>query len=113
MKESNFGRVIRAGAWGILVGGAAGFALGMLLAPEEGRKLRRRVVYQLENLAGQVGEIVEQALNPDVVGEARRQGDALVADARERAENIREDIDSLLGEIRQRKSPAQPSSTPE
>jgi len=113
MKESSFGRVMRAGAWGILLGGAAGFAMGMLLAPEEGRKLRRRLVYQLENLAGQVSEMVDQALNPDVVGDARRQGDALVADARARAQNIREDIDSLLGEIRQQKSTAQPSSTPE
>lgn len=110
MKETGWSRVLRAGAWGVLLGGAAGFALGMLLAPEEGRKLRRRLAYQLENLAGQVGEAVDQLLHPETAGEARREGDALVANARARARQIREDIDELLGEMRQQR-PARPRSS--
>ncbi|WP_457653190.1 YtxH domain-containing protein [Rhodocaloribacter sp.] len=113
MKEHSLGRVLRAGAWGVLLGGAAGFALGMLMAPEEGRKLRRRLAYQLENLAGQVSEVVDQVLNPEVMGEARREGKALVADAHAKAQRIREDIDVLIGEMRQQRTRRHPSSTSE
>lgn len=111
MKEYSVGRLARVGAWGVLLGGAAGFALGMLLAPEEGRKLRRKLAFQLENVADQVGTMVDQLLSPEAAGEARRRGDALVADARQKAQRIRDDIDSLLGEVRQRRTPS--ASTPE
>ncbi len=109
MKENGIGRSIRAGAWGVLLGGAAGFALGVLLAPEEGQKIRRRLVYQLENLSDQVGQFVDQMLRPEAGNDARRRGDAVVADARERAERIRNDIDALLGEVRH--SPEHSAST--
>lgn len=113
MKERSLGRVLRAGAWGVLLGGAAGFALGMLVAPEEGRKLRRRLAYQLDHVAGQVGEVVDQVLNPEVMGEARREGKALVADAQAKAQRIREDIDVLIKEMRQQRPRQHSSSTSE
>ena len=100
MKEYKLGSVVRASVWGALIGGVAGFGLGLLLAPEEGKKLRRRVVYQLEHLADQLGSLLEQVANPEDGSEARRTGDMLVADAREKAQRIRDDIDALLGEVR-------------
>jgi len=100
MKEYTLGSVIRSSAWGMLVGGAAGFTLGLLVAPEEGRRMRRRVAYQLEHLANRMGVFVEQLAQSDSRSEARRTGDQLVADAREKAQQIREDIDALLGEVR-------------
>lgn len=100
MKDYSLSSVIRAGAWGIIAGGVAGFTVGLLLAPEEGQKLRRRVAYQLEHLANQLGQFVEQLSNRDGDSEARRTGDQLVEDAREKAQRIRDDIDALLGEVR-------------
>ena len=100
MKNYTLGSVVRAGAWGILAGGVAGLAVGLLLAPEEGQKLRRRVAYQLEHLADQLSAFVEHLSNPDGGSEARRTGDQLVEDAREQAQRIRDDIDTLLGEVR-------------
>ncbi len=100
MKQYSLGRVVRTGAWGVVVGGMAGFALGLMLAPEEGRKIRRRIAYQLENLGGQVGQLVEVFSSREVESEARRSGAAVVADAREQASRIRDDIDALLLEIR-------------
>lgn len=100
MKEYTLGQVLRSGAWGMLLGGMAGFGLGLLLAPEEGKKIRRRVVYQLEHLGDQVGAFVEQVGSHEAGSEARRTGDALVADAKVRAQQIRDDIDALLGEVR-------------
>ncbi len=110
MKEYTLGTVVRASAWGMLAGGVAGFALGLLLAPEEGRKLRRRVAYQLEHLADQLGVFVEQLAQSDARSEARQTGDQLVADAREKAQQIREDIDALLGEVRSGASPRSSSA---
>lgn len=101
MNDKSTGRTFRAGTWGALLGSAIGFALGLLLAPEEGRKTRRKLAYQLDHLGDQVADLVEKTLNPESEGEARKDGDALVADAQEKAERIRNDIDALLGEMRQ------------
>lgn len=100
MKEYTIGSVIRASAWGMIAGSLAGFAIGILLAPEEGQKLRRRMAYQLEHLANQLGMFIDQLSSPEAGSEARRTGDQLVEDAREKAQRIREDIDALLGEVR-------------
>lgn len=100
MKEYTVGSLVRAGIWGAVIGGATGFALGLLLAPEEGQKIRRRVAYQLENLADQINGFVENVVHPEVRGDARQKGDAIVADARNRAQRIQDDIDALMGEVR-------------
>ena len=101
MSDSSARRTIRAAVWGVLAGGAAGFILGLLTAPEEGRRIRRRVAFHLDKVGAKVAEIVDDALNPDEHGEARRDADALVADAEEQAQRIRQDIDALIGEMRQ------------
>ena len=100
MKEYSMGSIVRAGVWGTLLGGAAGFALGILLAPEEGQKVRRRLAYQLENLADQVSHFVDQIVHPEEPSNARLEGDALVADVRTKARKIQDDMDALMGEIR-------------
>ena len=110
MKDYSLGSVVRALGWGVVLGGVAGFALGMLLAPEEGKKLRRRLSYRLENLGKQVGDLADQVLNPEAESEARRTGDALVADAQVRAQRIRSDIEALLGEVRQQGTARPPAS---
>jgi gas vesicle protein len=100
MKEYTTGSIVRAGLLGALIGGATGFALGILLAPEEGQKIRRRLAYQLENLAVQVNTFVANVVHPEMPGDARQKGDAIVADARTRAQRIQDDIDALMGEVR-------------
>lgn len=105
MKSYPMRSVVRAGAWGALLGGAAGFALGLLLAPEEGQKVRRRLAYQLEHLADGVGGLTDTLLSREPGNDARRTGDALVADAQAQARQIRDDIDALLGEMRRQGTP--------
>jgi gas vesicle protein len=100
MKEYSMGSLIRAGVLGAALGSAAGFALGILLAPEEGQKVRRRVAYQLENLADQVNSFLDSIVNPGEPGDARMQSDAVVADARTKARKIQDEIDALMGEVR-------------
>jgi gas vesicle protein len=89
----------------MLLGGAVGFTLGILLAPESGDKVRRRVAYRLERLIGQLGTLIDHIVSPESENEARRTGDALVEDAKLKAEQIRADIDALLGELQRQGSP--------
>lgn len=96
-------RTVRDGVLGALAGGALGLAAGLLVAPQKGKKTRRRLIYQLENAALRAGIVIEELLRSSGAenGDARRTGDALVEDAEVRAELIREDIDALLNELQQ------------
>ncbi len=94
-------RLARAGLFGAVLGGMTGFAAGLLVAPDEGQRTRRRLVYRLEHLALQASLFVEDLMHSKTTSEARRTSDALVADAQERAQRIRDDIDTLLEEMRQ------------
>ncbi|MES3628882.1 MAG: YtxH domain-containing protein [Longimonas sp.] len=87
--------------WSVLISGAIGFGLGMLFAPQRGPNARRRIAYQLDQFASQTGSYVRGLASPSSrSSEARRTRDALVADAQARANNIRNDIDSLLDELK-------------
>lgn len=110
MKSNASGRNATFGIGSALLGGLLGFTVGLLFAPEEGQRTRRRVVYQLENLVLRTGFFVQGLLSKDAGNEARRTGDALVADAQERAQRIRDDIDALLEEMRQQGASAEASS---
>ena len=95
----------RKGTLGLILGAATGFALGVLFAPEEGKKLRRKLAYQLDNLGGTVADMIDQAMGEQSSSsEARKQGDALVNDAKQKASEISSDIDALLDEMRSQPS---------
>ncbi|NNE34697.1 MAG: YtxH domain-containing protein [Rhodothermales bacterium] len=96
MKSESLTGIARAAAWGVVVGGGVGFALGMLLAPEEGRKLRRRLAFQLEHISGNIGDYLDGMSSTAVSSAAREKGEAVIADVEERAEAIRQEIDDIL-----------------
>ncbi|MXW82091.1 MAG: YtxH domain-containing protein [Rhodothermaceae bacterium] len=96
-KDHGLGNVPRALGWGLLLGGGIGFTLGLLLAPEEGSQLRRRVTYHLEGLANQIGTLAETMKTPGKDADARQKGEALVAKAEEQAREINSRMDEILG----------------
>ena len=105
MKKRTLRDVIRAGVFGVLIGGIAGCTLGLLIAPKEGKKIRRRVAYQLDKVTNQIGSIIDQTFRPLPGSPARQTGDAIVADAKAKAQRISEDIDALLGGVRKKVAP--------
>ena len=62
------------------------------------------MVYQLENLADQVSDFVDHMMHPEIRGDARMQADAVIADARSKAQRIQDEMDALLGEARKHSS---------
>ena len=97
-------RAARASAWGFLVGGAAGFSLGLLLAPDEGRQLRRRVAYLLDRWAADLSGLLDRLETPSAESSvARARADALVADAREQAARLLDEADALIADARSRR----------
>ena len=96
-------RAARASVWGFLVGGATGVTLGLLLAPDEGRQLRRRAAYLLDRWANDLAGLVERLDGAGVPNDARTRADALVADARKQAETLLSEADALIDQARQGK----------
>ncbi len=99
-------RTARASGVGFLVGGAAGFALGLLLAPDEGRQLRRRVAYLLDRWAADLSGVVDRLDHDRTDSYARARADALVADARQQAEALLHEADALISQARQNRPSA-------
>ncbi len=93
-------RTVQTGIWSVLVGGAVGFTLGMLFAPRRGPVMRRRLAYQLEQIAAQTEDVFRQVLESGPDPAPGESGEELVADAQARADHIRDDIDELLEELR-------------
>lgn len=90
------------------MGGALGFALGMLFAPRRGPDARRRLTYQVEHLMDEATDTLRRLADRGFGTPPQRTGDELVADAEARADHIRSDIDALLEELR-RQSESPPS----
>jgi len=106
MKEQSISGIARAAVWGFLLGGGVGFALGMLLAPEEGQKLRRRLAYQLDNLSGEIEKFVDGLSTSPESSEARQKGESLVADIEQQADEIQREMDEVLKRYPSRRSAA-------
>ena len=102
---SSRSRTVRAATAGTFVGAAIGFALGLLLAPGEGRQLRRRAAYLLDSWADDLAAVVRRLDEDDSPGTsiARTKADALVADARVQAQALLTEADALIDEARQRR----------
>lgn len=100
MENTSRKRAVHVGIWSALAGGALGFTLGMMFAPQRGPDTRRRLAYQLEHWAARTEDILRRLLESGPQAGADRSGDELVADAQARADHIRDDIDALLEELR-------------
>jgi gas vesicle protein len=96
--------LVQAAVWSALIGGGVGFGLALLIAPDEGRQVRRRLGYLLDRWTHQVAQLADNLARQQDSGVARQNGDALVEDARQRAEQILSDANALMKEVRQQRT---------
>ncbi len=104
MKNNNLRAVILALGWGAILAGGAGFAAGLLLAPEDGRRMRRRISFKLDKMGRRVADACESIFARVDDKDARRDGDDLVADAMQKARALRTEMDAVLGQVKQQGS---------
>ena len=93
----------KAAFWGALGGLLVGVGVGLLVAPEQGQRVRRRLAFQLDRLASRLNALLEPA--PGMENEARRSGRSLVQGARAQAHEIMHEVDALIDEVRRGSSP--------
>jgi gas vesicle protein len=93
-------RLIRASLAGTVTGGLIGFGMGLLVAPDEGQQLRRRLAYLVDRWTRQVAFLADQLRESTEESDARATGAALVEDARQRAEKLLQEADALMEEVR-------------
>ncbi len=91
---------------GAATGAAVGAAVGILFAPEKGRETRDRLSYRLEKYRDNLSDLLEQLMaSRDMVpsSTAKSEGQRVIQDAKDKAEKLLGDVDSLINEINSRK----------
>ncbi|WP_018476468.1 YtxH domain-containing protein [Pontibacter roseus] len=86
-------------------GAAVGAAAGILFAPEKGRETRSWLSYRLEKYRDTLSDLLEQLVEDRalVPSTAKSEGQRVIQDAKEKAEKLLGDVDSLINEINSRK----------
>jgi gas vesicle protein len=86
-------------------GAAVGAAAGILFAPEKGRETRSFLSYRLEKYRETLSDLLEQLVdNRNLTpSSAKSEGQRVIQDAKDKAEKLLGDVDSLINEINSRK----------
>ncbi|MBC5994239.1 YtxH domain-containing protein [Pontibacter cellulosilyticus] len=86
-------------------GAAVGAAAGILFAPEKGRETRSWLSYRLERYRDTLSDLLEQlmAKEDNLPTTAKSEGQRVIQDAKNKAEKLLGDVDSLINEINSRK----------
>lgn len=88
-----------------VTGAAVGAAAGLLFAPEKGRETRSWLSYRLEKYRDTLADLLDQLVadRDMVTTNAKSEGQRVIQDAKDKAEKLLGDVDSLINEINSRK----------
>lgn len=89
----------------LVSGAAVGAVAGILFAPEKGRETRSWLSYRLEKYRDTLSDLLEELVEDRnlVTTNAKSEGQRVIQDAKDKAEKLLGDVDSLINEINSRK----------
>lgn len=92
----------RGNFWAFMAGAATGALLGVLFAPDSGKNTRDKLSFQLKKNRDKLKSLINDLLDqqhatPDSA--AKSEGQRIIHDTKLKAEQLLDDVESLIGEI--------------